>query len=90
MELLVLLQRLSCFTNICISEFEQMTPDDVYLSFLPLAHILDRLIEEYFFHNGASVGYFHGVLLLKILFLGLQSKTLWSLARFYNCVTSLN
>lgn len=41
--------------------FWQMTVDDVYLSFLPLAHILDRMIEEYFFHKGASVGYYHGV-----------------------------
>jgi long-subunit acyl-CoA synthetase (AMP-forming) len=39
----------------------QMTPDDVFLSFLPLAHILDRMIEEYFFHKGGSVGYYHGV-----------------------------
>lgn len=38
-----------------------MTVDDVYLSFLPLAHILDRTIEEYFFHKGASVGYYQGV-----------------------------
>jgi long-chain acyl-CoA synthetase len=38
-----------------------MTVEDVYLSFLPLAHILDRTIEEYFFHKGASVGYYHGV-----------------------------
>jgi hypothetical protein len=27
---------------------------------LPLAHILDRTIEEYFFHKGASIGYYHG------------------------------
>lgn len=39
-----------------------MTEDDVYLSFLPLAHILDRTVEEYFFRKGASVGYYHGVL----------------------------
>ncbi|KAF9592695.1 hypothetical protein IFM89_016772 [Coptis chinensis] len=39
---------------------DKMTVDDVYLSFLPLAHILDRMIEEYFFHKGASVGYYHG------------------------------
>ncbi|KAG6648036.1 hypothetical protein I3843_07G118500 [Carya illinoinensis] len=39
---------------------DKMTEDDVYLSFLPLAHILDRVIEEYFFHKGASVGYYHG------------------------------
>ncbi|XP_019102061.1 PREDICTED: long chain acyl-CoA synthetase 1-like [Camelina sativa] len=37
-----------------------MTHDDVYLSFLPLAHILDRANEEYFFRKGASVGYYHG------------------------------
>lgn len=43
-----------------------MTVDDVYLSFLPLAHILDRMIEEYFFHKGASVGYYHGVKLCLI------------------------
>ncbi|KAL0436008.1 UNVERIFIED_CONTAM: Long chain acyl-CoA synthetase 1 [Sesamum radiatum] len=41
-----------------------MTVDDVYISFLPLAHILDRMIEEYFFHKGASVGYYHGQTLL--------------------------
>ncbi|KAI6694577.1 hypothetical protein NL676_022287 [Syzygium grande] len=39
---------------------EKMTVDDVYLSFLPLAHSLDRAIEEYFFYKGAAVGYYHG------------------------------
>ncbi|KDP28288.1 hypothetical protein JCGZ_14059 [Jatropha curcas] len=39
---------------------DKMTADDVYLSFLPLAHVLDRAIEEYFFRKGASVGYYHG------------------------------
>uniref|UniRef100_A0A7N0ZX83 Long-chain-fatty-acid--CoA ligase n=1 Tax=Kalanchoe fedtschenkoi TaxID=63787 RepID=A0A7N0ZX83_KALFE len=47
--------------EIFLEQFEdKMTVDDVYLSFLPLAHILDRIIEEYFFHKGASVGYYHG------------------------------
>ncbi|XP_048336123.2 long chain acyl-CoA synthetase 1 isoform X2 [Ziziphus jujuba] len=47
--------------DLFLEQFEdKMTGDDVYLSFLPLAHILDRMIEEYFFHNGASVGYYHG------------------------------
>lgn len=44
----------------------QMTVNDVYISFLPLAHILDRMIEEYFFHKGAAVGYFHGVRLQSV------------------------
>ncbi|KAM6558827.1 hypothetical protein CsatA_028066 [Cannabis sativa] len=47
--------------DLFLEQFEdKMTGDDTYLSFLPLAHILDRLIEEYFFHKGASVGYYHG------------------------------
>ncbi|XP_004495889.1 long chain acyl-CoA synthetase 1-like [Cicer arietinum] len=47
--------------DIFLEQFEdKMTVEDVYLSFLPLAHILDRTIEEYFFRRGASVGYYHG------------------------------
>ncbi|KAD3068719.1 hypothetical protein E3N88_36599 [Mikania micrantha] len=47
--------------DLLMEQFEdKMTEDDVYLSFLPLAHILDRVIEEYFFRKGASVGFFHG------------------------------
>ncbi|KAB1199891.1 Long chain acyl-CoA synthetase 1 [Morella rubra] len=47
--------------DLFLEQFEdKMSEDDVYLSFLPLAHILDRVIEEYFFHNGASIGYYHG------------------------------
>ncbi|KAI9082687.1 hypothetical protein K1719_035556 [Acacia pycnantha] len=47
--------------DVFLERFEdKMTEEDVYLSFLPLAHSLDRTIEEYFFHMGASVGYYHG------------------------------
>ncbi|KAI7982531.1 Long chain acyl-CoA synthetase 1 [Camellia lanceoleosa] len=47
--------------DLFLGQFEdKMMADDVYISFLPLAHVLDRMIEEYFFHNGASVGYYHG------------------------------
>lgn len=47
--------------DLFMEQFEdKMTTDDVYLSFLPLAHVLDRMIEEYFFRKGASVGYYHG------------------------------
>ncbi|KAJ0716561.1 putative long-chain-fatty-acid--CoA ligase, CDP-diacylglycerol--inositol 3-phosphatidyltransferase [Helianthus annuus] len=37
-----------------------LNTNDVYLSFLPLAHIFDRLIEEYFFNHGASIGFWRG------------------------------
>ncbi|KAI3679081.1 hypothetical protein L6452_38389 [Arctium lappa] len=62
----VILTHLNATTNIrgvdlFMDQFEdKMTVDDVYISFLPLAHILDRMIEEYFFRKGASVGFFHG------------------------------
>ncbi|KAJ0449824.1 putative long-chain-fatty-acid--CoA ligase [Helianthus annuus] len=47
--------------DLFMEQFEdKMTVDDVYLSFLPLAHILDRMIEEYFIRKGASVGFYHG------------------------------
>ncbi|CAN8314421.1 unnamed protein product [Cochlearia groenlandica] len=47
--------------DIFMDQFDdKMTHEDVYLSFLPLAHILDRMNEEYFFRKGASVGYYHG------------------------------
>lgn len=35
--------------------------DDVYLSYLPLAHIFDRVVEELFISIGASIGYWRGV-----------------------------
>ncbi|XP_042441292.1 long chain acyl-CoA synthetase 1-like [Zingiber officinale] len=48
-------------TDLFLNQFEdKMTIDDVYLSFLPLAHILERIIEEYIFHHGASIGYYQG------------------------------
>lgn len=38
-----------------------MTEEDVYFSFLPLAHIFDRLIEEYSVRSGAAIGFWQGV-----------------------------
>lgn len=42
-----------------------MLEGDSYLSFLPLAHIMDRIVEEYYFHQGAAVGYWQGVRLMN-------------------------
>ncbi|XWS38236.1 hypothetical protein CRYUN_Cryun19dG0113600 [Craigia yunnanensis] len=39
---------------------EQLTMKDVYISYLPLAHIFDRVIEEFFISNGASIGFWRG------------------------------
>ncbi|XP_020100489.1 long chain acyl-CoA synthetase 4-like [Ananas comosus] len=48
----------------CVNE--QTGDDDVYLSYLPLAHIFDRVMEELFIFNGASIGFWRGD--VKLLF----------------------
>ncbi|XP_050227208.1 long chain acyl-CoA synthetase 4-like [Mercurialis annua] len=45
---------------------EQLTSKDVYLSYLPLAHIFDRVIEELFISHGASIGFWRGDVKLLI------------------------
>ncbi|KAL0408039.1 UNVERIFIED_CONTAM: Long chain acyl-CoA synthetase 4 [Sesamum radiatum] len=39
---------------------EALTVNDVYLSYLPLAHIFDRVIEELFINQGAAIGFWRG------------------------------
>jgi len=39
----------------------QLTSKDVYLSYLPLAHIFDRVIEELCIYEAASIGFWRGV-----------------------------
>lgn len=43
---------------------EQLHHRDVYMSYLPLAHIFDRAIEECFIFHGASIGFWRGVSVL--------------------------
>lgn len=45
---------------------EALNVDDVYLSYLPLAHIFDRVIEECFIKHGASIGFWRGDVKLLI------------------------
>lgn len=46
---------LACFSIL------KLTEDDIYISYLPLAHIFDRVIEEMFIYRGASIGFWRGV-----------------------------
>lgn len=39
----------------------QFTKEDSYLSYLPLAHIFDRVGEEMMTFSGSSIGYWQGV-----------------------------
>ncbi|KAL8136431.1 hypothetical protein V2J09_002432 [Rumex salicifolius] len=45
---------------------QELKENDVYLSYLPLAHIFDRVLEELLISAGASIGYWRGE--VKLLF----------------------
>ncbi|XP_061374116.1 long chain acyl-CoA synthetase 4 [Gastrolobium bilobum] len=45
---------------------ERLHDKDVYLSYLPLAHIFDRVIEEAFIWHGAQIGFWRGDVKLLI------------------------
>ncbi|KAI7739207.1 hypothetical protein M8C21_005629, partial [Ambrosia artemisiifolia] len=55
----------------------KLNPQDVYLSFLPLAHIFDRLIEECFINHGASIGFWRGDVKLLIEDIGELKPTIF-------------
>ncbi|XP_042758054.2 long chain acyl-CoA synthetase 4 [Lactuca sativa] len=50
--------------------------NDVYLSFLPLAHIFDWVIEECFINHGASIGFWRGDVKLLIEDIGEPKPTI--------------
>ncbi|XP_043688068.1 long chain acyl-CoA synthetase 4-like [Telopea speciosissima] len=56
---------------------EKLTPDDVFMSYLPLAHIFDRVVEELFIHKGGSIGFWRGDVKLMIEDLGELKPTLF-------------
>ncbi|KAG8661911.1 long chain acyl-CoA synthetase 4 isoform X2 [Manihot esculenta] len=50
---------------------------DVYLSYLPLAHIFDRVIEELFISHGASIGFWRGDIKLLLEDIGELKPTIF-------------
>lgn len=56
---------------------EELTVKDVYLSYLPLAHIFDRVIEELFIYHAASIGFWRGDVKLLIEDIGALKPTIF-------------
>ncbi|XP_021894818.1 long chain acyl-CoA synthetase 4-like [Carica papaya] len=56
---------------------EDLTEKDVYLSYLPLAHIFDRVIEECFIQHGASIGFWRGDVKLLLEDIGELKPTIF-------------
>ncbi|KAK6116996.1 hypothetical protein DH2020_049240 [Rehmannia glutinosa] len=57
---------------------EALTVNDVYLSYLPLAHIFDRVIEECFINHGASIGFWRGDVKLLVEDIGELRPTIFA------------
>ncbi|GAY39281.1 hypothetical protein CUMW_043160 [Citrus unshiu] len=56
---------------------EKLTSEDVYVSYLPLAHIFDRAIEEVFISNGAAIGFWRGDVKLLLEDIGELKPTIF-------------
>ncbi|XP_031124946.1 long chain acyl-CoA synthetase 4-like [Ipomoea triloba] len=56
---------------------EALTVNDVYISYLPLAHIFDRVIEECFINHGASIGFWRGDVKLLVEDIGELKPTIF-------------
>ncbi|XP_076895073.1 long chain acyl-CoA synthetase 4-like [Bidens hawaiensis] len=56
---------------------ESLTENDVYLSFLPLAHIFGRVIEECFIHHGGRIGFWRGDVKLLLEDIGELKPTIF-------------
>lgn len=70
--------KLPCFSV----SFMKLDANDVYLSFLPLAHIFDRVIEELFIWTGASIGFWRGVSAIVQLLVAVLLPTYFSSDNF--------
>ncbi|XP_073051955.1 long chain acyl-CoA synthetase 4-like [Primulina eburnea] len=56
---------------------EALSVKDVYLSYLPLAHIFDRIIEECMINHGASIGFWRGDVKLLVEDIGELKPTIF-------------
>lgn len=58
---LSVVSKLKVWNKCKLSFILQLTEHDIYLSYLPLAHIFDRVIEECFINCGGAIGFWRGV-----------------------------
>ncbi|WCJ26507.1 Long chain acyl-CoA synthetase 4 [Euphorbia peplus] len=56
---------------------EAVDAKDIYLSYLPLAHIFDRVIEELFISHGAQIGFWRGDVKLLLEDIGELKPTIF-------------
>lgn len=79
---------LACLTGLEIFlDRAKMTHEDVHLSYLPLAHVFERLVQSTIFAHAASVGFFRGNVLWLLDDLAVLKPTIFpSVPRLLNRV----
>ncbi|KAG6621240.1 putative long-chain-fatty-acid-CoA ligase [Phytophthora cinnamomi] len=69
----------------CAFDFTLILPTDIHLSYLPLAHCFERVIQTTLIYNGAAVGYYSGDVKLLMDDLGALQPTVFpSVPRLLN------
>ncbi|GMF32996.1 unnamed protein product [Phytophthora fragariaefolia] len=67
----------------CAFNFTLILPTDIHLSYLPLAHCFERVIQTTLIYNGAAVGYFSGDVKLLMDDLGWLFDTAYASKKYY-------
>jgi len=55
---------------------EKLAERDDYMSYIPLSHIFDRVVEDLFIFNGDSIGFWRGVVKLLVEDIGVLIPTI--------------
>lgn len=65
-------------TKMFLNQFDEFGKDDVFLSYLPLAHIFDRTTEELFLALGGRIAYWQGEITKLVEDIGAAKPTLFA------------
>lgn len=55
-----IIAEIAAIDHLLSNTFKEVIETDIYFSFLPLAHVFDRVIEEYCIFKSASIGFWRG------------------------------
>ncbi|MFP4623562.1 MAG: AMP-dependent synthetase/ligase [Gemmatimonadota bacterium] len=83
----VLLSHQNIYSNVmAVQELFYAGPEDRATSFLPLSHILERMVDYWFFTNGVSIAYVHDIELVADSLVEIEPTLAVSTPRLYEKV----
>ncbi|MEJ2502012.1 MAG: long-chain fatty acid--CoA ligase [Gemmatimonadota bacterium] len=83
----VLLSHFNIFSNVqAVQSMFEASPADTAVSFLPLSHILERMVDYWLFYNGVTIAYVHDIDLVADSLVEVQPTIAVSTPRLYEKV----